>query len=284
MNSPWSRLCAGAAALIVAGSAGMAPIQAQAQPDADGLKLDLGYDGRLLFLKVLDVSLNEQITPSGHASSARISSYGLLDAFKHFNIDATESGRVARGDPEPGVFRHENHDGKRNRKVEVVWGPADVTTVSQPEMTFLGDPPATREQRLNAVGYLTGAMRLTVAADQGPCHGAETIFNGKELSELGFANPRPTPLSDGQKKLGLVNAVRCSATFREVAGYKRKKGKDQNQGLDRPIQVDFAQVGEGGPWVLARLQAHTILGAAVIELARVKAHGKLPEGIVQAAR
>jgi len=280
MNSHWSRLCVGAAALIVAGSAGVA----RAQPDADGLKLDLGYDGRLLFLKVLDVSLNEQITPSGHASSARISSYGLLDAFKHFNIEATETGRVAHGDPEPGVFRHENHDGKRNRKVEVVWGPADVTTASQPEMTFLGDPPATREQRLNAVGYLTGAMRLTVAADQGPCHGDETIFNGKELSELGFANPRPIALPDGQKKLGLVNAVRCSATFKEVAGYKRKKGKDQNQGLDRPIQVDFAQVGEGGPWVLAKLQAHTVLGNAVIELARVKARGKLPEGIVQASR
>ena len=229
-------------------------------------------------------TLAEQITPGGHASSARISSYGILDAFKHFNIDASETGRVAHGDPEPGVFKHENHDGKRNRKVEVVWGPSDVTTIAQPEMSFLGDPPATRQQRLNAVGYLTGAMRLTVAADQGPCHGAETLFNGKELSELGFADPHPTTVTDGQKKLGLVNAVRCTATFKEVAGYKRKKGKDQNQGLDRPIQVDFAQVGEGGPWVLARLQAHTILGNAVIELARVKATGRLPEGIVQASR
>jgi hypothetical protein len=281
MNRHWGRVCASAAALIVAGSAAGG---ASAQPDSDGLKLKLGYDGRLLFLKVLNVDLIEHVTPSGHASSARISSYGILDAFKHFNIDATESGRIVRGDPQPGVFKHENHDGKRNRKVEVIWGGEDVATAAQPEMTFLGDPPATRQQRLESVGYLTAVMRMTIAADAGPCHGSERIFNGKELSELGFADPRPVDLSSGQKRLGLVNGTRCNATFREVAGYKKKKGKDQNQGLDRPIQVDFAQVGRDGPWVTAKLQAHTQLGEAVIELARIDKQGRLPEGIVQASR
>jgi hypothetical protein len=281
MTRPWARLGAGAAAMIVAAAAAGA---AGAQPDGEGLNLKLGYDGKLLFLKVLNVDLNEHVTASGHASSARISSYGVLDAFKHFNIDAVESGRVVHGDPQAGVFRHENHDGKRNRKVEVVWGPEDVSTVSQPEMNFLGDPPATRQQRLESVGYLTAIMRLTIAADSGPCHGDERIFNGKELSELGFADPRPIELSPSQKKLGLINGVRCTATFREVAGYKKKKGKDQNQGLDRPIMVDFAQVGREGPWVTAKLQAHTQLGAAVIELARIDKQGRLPDGIVQASR
>jgi hypothetical protein len=254
---------------------------AGAQPGE--LKLDLRYDGRL-FIKVLEINLSEHITASGHGSSARIASYGILDAFKHFNIDASESGRMVHGDPEPGVFKHFNHDGKRNRQVEVTWGPGDVTTASTPTMDYLGDPPATREQRLGAVGYLTAVMRLTVAADKGPCSGSERVFNGKELSELGFADPKPVELSGSQKKLGLVNGVRCSASFREIAGYKKKKGKAQNQGLDRPIQVDFAQAGEGGPWVLAKLQAHTQLGNAVIELGQVKMDGKLPDGIVQAAR
>jgi hypothetical protein len=281
MTRHWAHLGAGAAAMIAA--AAMAA-SAGAQPDGEGLNLKLGYDGKLLFLKVLNVDLNEHVTATGHSSSARISSYGILDAFKHFNIDAAESGRIVRGDPQAGVFRHENHDGKRNRKVEVVWGAEDVSTVSLPEMTFLGDPPANRQQRLDSVGYLTAIMRLTIAADTGPCHGSERIFNGKELSELGFTDPRPTELPSAQKKLGLVNGVRCTATFKEIAGYKKKKGKDQNQGLNHPIMVDFAQVGHEGPWVTAKLQAHTQLGAAVVELARVDKQGRLPEGIVQASR
>ncbi len=268
-----------AALLILLGMA--AP--ASAQPD-EGLSLRLGYDGRLLFIKVLDVSLQERITAGGHSSSARIASFGVLDAFKHFNIDAAETGRIVHGDPEPGVFHHENHDGKRNRKVEVTWTPTDVTTTATPEMTFLGDPPATREQRLSAVGYLTGTMRLTVAADQGPCTGAQRIFNGKELSELGFADPQPAEPTETEKKLGLVGPIRCKAAFREIAGYHRKTGKAKNQGLDRPIEVDFAKVGQGGPWVVARVVAHTALGAAVIELARLQMDGRLPEGIVQASR
>ena len=280
MKRPWAPVCAASAAAIALAFAG----GASAQPENAGLSLKLGYDGRLLFLKVLTIDLNERVTPGGHASSARISSYGILDAFKHFNIDAAESGKVVAGDPQAGLFTHENHDGKRNRKVEVVWGPEDVATTAEPQMTFMGDPPATRQQRLDSVGYLTAVLRLTIAADSGPCHGAERIFNGKELSELGFADPHPVELPAAQKKLGLVNGVRCSATFKEIAGYHKKTGKAKNQGLDRPIMVDFAQVGAEGPWVTARLQAHTVLGAATIELARVDKQGRLPEGVVQAAR
>jgi hypothetical protein len=270
----WAALAAAGAMLFATG--------ASAQPDA-GLKLSLGYDGKLLYIKVLNVELREDIEPAAHSSSAQITSSGILAAFKKFDIEATESGPIARGDPQPGLFKHWNHDGKRNRKVEVEWTGSDVLTQSNPEMTFLGDPPASRQQKLNSVGYLTAVMRLTVAADAGPCKGSEMIFNGKELSELGFSSPRPTGLSDGQKRLGLINGVRCNATFKEIAGYKKKKGKDQNQGLDRPIEVDFAQIGEGGPWVAARLEAHTQLGPALIELARIKAVGKLPEGLIQAA-
>jgi hypothetical protein len=182
-----------------------------------------------------------------------------------------------------GVFRHENRDGRDNRKAEVVWGDTDVTAKATPAWRDMGSPPATREQRLNAVGYLTAMTRLAVAADHGPCREAQRIFNGKELAELGFTDPHPTDLSDAQKKLGLVNAVRCTASFRQVAGYKAKVAK-KAYGDDRPIMVDFAQVGAAGPWVPVRLVAHTQIGPAVIELARTHVQGRLPDEVVQASR
>ena len=75
---------------------------ASAQPEAGGLKLALGYDGKLLYIKVLNVELREDIEAAAHSSSAQITSSGILAAFKKFDIEATESGPIARGDPQPG--------------------------------------------------------------------------------------------------------------------------------------------------------------------------------------
>jgi hypothetical protein len=280
MPKRWTVLGAAVAALL---AASLAATGAGAQSDASGMKTTLSYDGRLLFLKVLDIQFDVAVNSSGHSSSARISSYGILAAFKKFNINATETGRIADGLPQPGVFRHENHDGKNNRKVEVVWNGQDVVTAATPEMTFLGDPPASRTQRLGSVGYLTAMLRMSMADSQGPCHGVETIFNGKELSELGFSDPRPLALNAGQQKMGLTHGLRCDTVFHEVAGYKKKKGKDRNQGLDRPIEADFARLGEDGPWVPIKMQAQTPLGPAVVELARLNVVGKLPQIALQSA-
>ena len=191
---------------------------------------------------------------------------------------------MAHGQPQPGVFRHENHDGKINRKVEVTWSGQDVSTVASPELTYLGDPPASRAQRLGSVGYLTAILRLSLADDQGPCHEAQSIFNGKELSDLGFSNSRALALTEVQQKMGLTHGLRCDTVFKEVAGYHKKKGKARNQGLDKPLEADFARIGEDGPWIPFRLVASTPLGAATVDLTHINASGKLPETLAQADR
>ena len=256
---------------------------AAAQPEAEGMTATLNDDGRVLFLKVLDLEFHVAATPTGHNSSARISSFGVLSAFKKFDIKAEESGPVAHGQPAPGVFRYENHDGKNNRKVEVTWDGQDVVTQSTPVLTFMGDPPATRAQKLGAVGYLTAMLRLSLADGSGPCHGAETIFNGKELSELGFTAPRAMILTDAQKQMGLTNGLRCTAVFREIAGYHKKTGKARNQGLNGGIEADFARLGEDGPWIPLKMEAQTPLGPADVELTRMSFAGKLPTGPVESA-
>ena len=71
-------------------------------------------------------------------------------------------------------------------------------------------------------------------------------------------------------RLGLTGPFRCDVRFREVAGFHDLPTDPRNQGLQRPIEVDFAQVGSGGPWVISSLRAQTPLGWAVIELQRLK--------------
>ncbi len=59
-----------------------------------------------------------------------------------------------------------------------------------------------------------------------------------------------------------------------MAGFGRKPRDKANQGLQRPIRLDFAQIGADGPLVISALHADTPLGGAVIELSRLSVNGR----------
>lgn len=245
--------------------------QAQADPAAP-VKLKLDYDGRLL-IKVLDIDLTHDIGADTFTTTARLKSYGVLSVFKKLDQRASATGTIASGYAKPGVMTQQNMDWRKNRKVIARWTGTDVAAVATPDFPNWGEPPATRAQKIVAADPLTQITRIALASTQaGPCAGDTRFFDGKYLYKIDFTAPRPTQLSAHARKLDLVNGVHCSVTFEEVAGFGAKKsGAKTNQGLDRPISVDFAQVGRNGPWVIALLRAGTPLGDAVIELMSLEA-------------
>jgi hypothetical protein len=261
------------AALIAAALLAMAaPGSLQAQTEAPApVKLKLDYDGRLL-IKVLDIDLTHDIGAETFTTTARLKSYGVLSMFKKLDQRASATGTIVGGMAHPGVMTQQNIDGRKNRKVVARWTGSDVVATANPDFPNWGEPPATRAQKVVAADPLTQITRIALASTQaGPCAGDTRFFDGKYLYKIDFTAPRPTQLSARARKLGLVNGVHCSVTFEEVAGFGAKKpGSKTNQGLDRPISVDFAQVGRGGPWVIALLRAGTPLGDAIIELMSVE--------------
>jgi hypothetical protein len=268
------------AALVVALATFVFPSLAQsAEPvltNAKPLKLDLGYDGRL-YIKVLDIQFNQTASPEAFTSKVRLVTYGLLRAFRKLDMRAYAQGRAINGEPQPGSITHQNIDGKHNRKVTATWTGSDVQTAAIPPYDTMGDPPATRAQRVTAADPLTNFMRMTLASShEGPCQGKARFYDGKQLYELDFAGPKPYRLDNREKRFGLVNPLRCSVRYSEVAGFKKKSVEDKSGGLRRPITTDWAQVGVGGPWVLSSLSAETPLGDAVIELARMNIDGTRP--------
>lgn len=270
--------CSAALAIALAGLAtpvlaqGTAPVGA----DAKTMKLDLGYDGRL-YIKVLDIQFNQTASAEVFTSKVRLVTYGLLRAFRKLDMRAFAQGRVVSGEPQPGYITHQNIDGKRNRKVTATWKDTDVLTSSTPTFDNMGDPPASRTQRVTAADPLTNFMRMTLASSQeGPCQGKARFYDGKQLYELDFAGPKPYRLDNREKRFGLVNPLRCTVRYIEVAGFKKKAVEDKSGGLRRPITTDWAQVGVGGPWVLSSLSAETPLGDAVIELAHMNIEGTRP--------
>ena len=240
------------------------------------MRLSLSYDGRLL-VKVLDINVDQRATTYGHSSTARLTSYGILAAFKHIDERANSSGRISRGDPRPGQFSYANLAGKTKRRVETAWTDGDVTMHANPPFKSLGDTLPTRAQKLAAADPLTELMRMTLNGQRADlCRQTYHFFDGKQLYDLQFYNPRPAAGGAREQRLGLVNLLRCDVRYIEVAGFKKKPPSKANQGIRRPIVVDFGQLGQNGPWVLSSLHAQTPLGNAVIDLNRATLTGKPP--------
>ena len=253
------------------------PLGALAQPDDNALRLSLGYDGKLLF-KVLDIQVEARANAQGFSATSRLVSYGVLRAFKHVDQRASSQGRMAGGAPEPGVFETQNMGGKTHRRMRVVWSARDVAMIADPPFANLGDPPATREQALAAADPLTQLMRITFGASrERTCARSYLFFDGKQLYDLDFANARDGTPGAREKRLGLTHMFRCDVRFREIAGFGKKPAARRNQGLERPINVDFAEIGDEGVWVLSGLHAQTPLGWAAIELSRMSLAGRVPK-------
>lgn len=253
---------------VLAALALIAAAPAQAQEET---RLSLAYDGRLI-LKVLDIHVEQRLSPSGFGASAQLASFGALALFKTFDVKATSEGRIENGEARAGVFHYENKDGRRDRHVVATWSTSDVAVTSTPPYGDLGHPAASLAQKLAATDPLTQLMRMTLASGQAnPCGGgAHLFFDGKQLYALDFgAGVAGGELLSSQDHLGLTNLVRCSVRYREVAGFKAKPPEQRNQGLKRAIEVTFAQIGAGGPWVMALMRADTPLGPAYVEVRHI---------------
>ena len=240
------------------------------------MHLTLAYDGHLIF-KVLEMRFEEQVSADGFGASVRLNSSGILAAFKRFDISATSQGRDEGGQYRPGEFAYVNHDGKRIRHLQVVWGRDQVITTTTPPFSSLGEPPATTAQKLIAADPVTQLVRITQASSHGgPCDGDSHFFDGKQYYQLDLVPAGAGVLTDRAIRLGLIDPVRCTVKYREIAGFKPKPPEKRNGGLKGPITVTFGRMGPHGPWVIAEMEAETPLGHANIALRSVQLTGVKP--------
>ena len=270
MKNTLSAIAALAVALILPAAA-----PAAGAPDQD-LHLALGYDGRLL-VKVLDIELEARIDRTGFGAEAQLTSSGILALVKHIHQVASSQGRIEGGEPKPGEFQTQNLAGKTRRRIHTTWRGAEVSMNAQPAFDSLGEPPASPQQKLAAADPLTQLMRLTLGGSrERSCDRSYLFFDGKQLYALDFGPAGDSPLTAADQRLGLTAPFRCDIRYREVAGFKKKPPNKRNQGLNRPIELQFARLGADGPLLITSLSAETPLGRASVDLARLQASGRSP--------
>jgi len=263
-------LSLGAALLLLAG-----PLAAQSARAEEPVALQLGYDGRF-YIKVLEMTLDQAIGADSYRTNTHIRTWGLAAVVKKLDQRASATGRIDGTRTLPETFTHQNKDGRRDRRVTTRWNAGDVVTTAVPAYDNMGEPPASRTQKLGAADPLTQLVRITRASTaRGPCSGDTNFFDGKQLYDFDFTRPRPGgDPSSREQGLGLTNPVICEVTYREVAGFRRKPPEDRSQGLKGVIQARFGQLGADGPWVLSSLQADTRWGRAMIDLRRLMVNGE----------
>ena len=265
------------AAAAAAASALMLAIPSQAQTPAAGpgeLTLSLAYDGKL-YVRILSVELEQTAGKRDFQSKMRVMAQGPLAVFKKLDVRASSHGSVDRGAPRPDEFNYTSKSGKKERTLTADWTGRDVETSASPAFASMGDPPATRNQRLESADPLTQLMRLALAEQ--PCSGSARIYDGKQRYNLNLTPLGAGKLDADQKAMGLERPIRCQAKYERVAGFKLNKTADERDAVSlRDMTIGFARVGVGGPWVISNLTIDTGLGPAQLRLARMKVSGGSP--------
>lgn len=253
-------------------------LEPPAAPPTDSmpLKLSMSYDGKVL-VKILQIDVEEQAGPKAYTAKARLRTYGILALFRKINLTAQSVGRVVGDKALPSAFFHHNTDGRKARRVKTAWTRTDVTTASEPAFDFLGDPAATKSQKLEAIDPLSQLVRIALKDTPGanPCSDSGRFFDGKQRYDVDFINEGPGRLDERERQLGLTRSVKCRMHYRPVAGFKRKSEEEKKEGLKKDVVAEIARVGEDGPWVISSMKADTRFGQATLSLVRLNVVGNL---------
>ena len=125
----------------------------------------------------------------------------------------TAMGTVSDKGPQPASYQHSG--GKKGRVVQVSFTPDDITTVANPGMG-MGNPPATREQKIGAIDQLSSIYAMAITAGD-PCARTLHIYlDGRSRFDLVMSPSGSQRVSSRAFK---GSAKRCSVAFKPIAGF-----------------------------------------------------------------
>lgn len=174
--------------------------------------------------------------------------------------------QTARGAITPEGLRpasYERSGGRRGRVVRVAFTGADVVTTATPALGSMGNPPATRAQRLEAIDDVSVFVAMVFGvAGPDPCARTFRIYDGRQRYDL-VMRPNGTQRVNIQGFRG--EGRRCSVSYRPIAGFT-----DPTQAKNGMSFV-FAPLNNGAAWAPVRVETVTDDdGVAVLQATRVR--------------
>ena len=231
--------------MLIAAAAANAPMSAPApaQPsprvfladmtrEATPRRMDILFDGYVPVpvigqIKAGETRLSAQIGPQDYAASAHAKAGGIVGWFVDYNLFIDVAGDVTASGLKPETYTSFNNDGRKNRRVEVTYSADDVVTVAEPRFGSMGEPAASREQRIAGIDPISAivSMGLSVGATKdNPCGAPLRVYDGKQRYDLVLTyNQRrtiKTPAWNGP-------AIQCDIRYVEIAGFRAKSAEEK---------------------------------------------------------
>ncbi|MFC6198119.1 DUF3108 domain-containing protein [Ponticaulis profundi] len=181
---------------------------------------------------------------STYRMNTLVKTTGIADLFVDYDMRIAASGYITDNGLQTYNYISQNNDGKKNRRVEMTYRSDDVDMVATPAFGNLGFPPATPEQKLQALDPITALMNAAFQPQpaDNPCGQAIQTFDGRQLTRLDFRYIGETNVKTKGYK---GKAVECHVDLTRVAGYKKGDKGGNLSGIEGPMKIYFGEPMEG---------------------------------------
>ncbi|WP_017932428.1 DUF3108 domain-containing protein [Robiginitomaculum antarcticum] len=209
------------------------------------------YRGSLFIFPLGDLRVTGYKTDAAYAMRADMKAAGLGKIAKDGDLWSTAEGYYS-----PNGVRSTHHViqklNEKGRRVEIKYDAAgNPVTAIEPRFGSMGVPPATDQERREAVDALSAIMQfMTIGHKYGtqPCTGSIPVFDGKQRYNLNLKPAGNKTISQSSYR---GETVRCNLFMENVSGYDPEDLLTAEE-ANTPLVIYLANYENAGMWVPVR--------------------------------
>ncbi|HEX7776387.1 MAG TPA: DUF3108 domain-containing protein [Parvibaculum sp.] len=210
-----------------------------------------------------------------------LSTAGLPRAFYEAQFKLASEGRLADAHVKPAVYNSDSWDKSSARKVTLSYDGEGMPSLKAVPPYKPGDlSDVMPYQQLGTQDPVSAAL-VPVVGGGDPCDRSIPVFDGRRRYDLQLSRAGEVKMTPRGLKAPVI-AIACNIKYVPVAPIERKKFTEmlrQNDGM----KVWLAPFNGGRVYMPVRLQLHTPLGGAVMELTHVAENDAAQSATAEAA-
>lgn len=220
--------------------------------------------GYVFGLPVIKVDASGYLTDETYAMRANLYTSGVVALLKKFQIWATTTGRISDDRLYPVKHIQQNVD-KKNRRVEMNYGPDTLDISIVPRLGSQGKPPATKKQRFESNDVLSAVLDMAMRGfkfTEEPCTGTVPVFDSKQHYLLRLERV-------GTKKINQKGykgeTIKCKIYYVPVSGFDPEDLPSEEE-VSTPVIAYLAKYDDVGLYIPVKLTYKISIFKAVVKL------------------